>query len=432
MNTCETAKYPASDAADLLRTLLDTLPDPIFVKDREGRFLLNNFAHARLLGVEQPRGVIGKTDFDFLPGDLATLSAAEDRRVMDSGEAVCSRDEGPADETGRKRSLLTTKLPLRDSSGVIVGVVGIVRNVSALKEAEEKLETTRKELRVASRFAGMAEVATGVLHNVGNVLNSVNVSASVIDHQIRNSHSSGISKLAKLIRDKQNDLARFLTEDDRGRQVPLYLEELAGNLEKERSAVQTELQRLSMNIDHMKEIVYAQQNYAKLNGVTETVALPELIEDALKIHSGAYARHGVSVAREFDMVPAISVDKHKVLQILVNLLHNAKYACDEAENTVKQVTVRLKCAGADRVLLEVADTGVGIAPENMTRIFTHGFTTRKNGHGFGLHNGAITAREMGGSLTARSDGVGKGATFSLELPVHQPKHDQAAPDSPQA
>ena len=218
-----------------------------------------------------------------------------------------------------------------------------------------------------------------------------------------------------------------MVEDERGRQVPVYLEQLAEHLEQERRDLRGELKNLTMNIEHIKEIVTTQQNYAQVSGLTETVTLPELVEDALRIHSGAYVRHGVAVVREFEPLPTISVDKHKVLQILVNLFSNAKYACDAGGKKEKQVKVRLKPASEGRVKIEVADTGVGIASENLTRIFSQGFTTRKGGHGFGLHSGALAARDLGGSLNVHSEGVGRGATFTLELPVIPVRHEPEMP-----
>jgi C4-dicarboxylate-specific signal transduction histidine kinase len=119
--------------------------------------------------------------------------------------------------------------------------------------------------------------------------------------------------------------------------------------------------------------------------------------------------------REYDSLPVVTVQKHKVLQILVNLLRNAKHACDDSGKATKQVTVRV-VAEHGRVRISVTDNGIGIPAENLTQIFAHGFTTRKNGHGFGLHSGALVARELGGSLTALSDGPGRGATFVLDLP----------------
>jgi signal transduction histidine kinase len=303
-------------------------------------------------------------------------------------------------------------------------LIGIGRDITSLKEAELKMDVLHRQLLQASRSAGMAEVATGVLHNVGNVLNSVNISAGVLAKRLHASKIDGVAKLARLLREQNASLAHFLTEDERGRRVPAYLEQLAEHLEQERVEMGAELNGLILNIDHIKEIVAMQQNYAQVSGVVETVELPELVEDAFKIHGGAYVRHGITVTREYEKVPTVLVDKHTVLQILVNLLHNAKYACDASNRPDKRVTVCIRAAGQERVQVEVADNGVGIDPGNLTRIFSQGFTTRKGGHGFGLHSGALGAKQLGGSLTVHSDGVGHGATFILELPIQPQQAEQ--------
>jgi signal transduction histidine kinase len=114
-----------------------------------------------------------------------------------------------------------------------------------------------------------------------------------------------------------------------------------------------------------------------------------------------------------------------VLQILVNLIHNAKYALDASGRADRQLTVRVGLARENWLEVKVADNGIGIPAENLTRIFSLGFTTRKGGHGFGLHSGANAAKEMGGTLQAQSDGAGKGAQFTLELPLanEPPNHE---------
>jgi len=288
---------------------------------------------------------------------------------------------------------------------------------SKVLERTAKLEILHRQLVDASREAGKAEVATSVLHNVGNVLNSVNVSADLLKQRIVNSKLDNLAKLTALIRQHKDDLPRFLTGDQKGRQILPYLESLANYSSAERRECLGELDGLSRNIEHIKNIVATQQSYARVLGVAETVDLADLVEDALSMHTAAYQRHSVEVIREFRDVPPITIDRHKVLQILVNLFHNAKYACEAARISERKIIVRIASSGPDHVKIHVSDNGVGIAPENLTRIFSHGFTTRKTGHGFGLHSGALAAKEMGGSLKASSDGVGKGATFTLELPL---------------
>jgi signal transduction histidine kinase len=227
-----------------------------------------------------------------------------------------------------------------------------------------------------------------------------------------------------MLKEREKDLAAFLTMDERGRKLPAYLAQLAEHLQGNQKLALKELAALRDNIEHIKETVAMQQSYAKLCGVSEIVAVNSLIDDSLRMNAAALTRHGVSVNREIDgSVATISVDKHKVLQILVNLIRNAKYACDDTDRQDKQITIRVQ-AIARRIRIAVIDNGVGISPETMNRLFRHGFTTRKTGHGFGLHSGALAARELGGTLTAHSDGLGCGASFTLELPI-EPAVDSA-------
>jgi signal transduction histidine kinase len=298
--------------------------------------------------------------------------------------------------------------------------VDLKREIAERQRAEQEVERVHKQLLTASHEAGMAEVATGVLHNVGNVLNSVNVAAGLVAERLRSSKITSVTRLARLLKEQGDGLARFFIEDARGRTVPAYLDQLAVHLEQERLEIGKELSGLILNVDHIKEIVAMQQNYARVSGVIENVVLENLVEDAIKIHGGAYARHGITLERDFARLPPIFVDKHKVLQILVNLIHNSKYACDATNLPTKRVTIRIRAGSPEGAIIEVTDTGVGIPPENLPRIFSQGFTTRKSGHGFGLHSAALAAKELGGTLTVHSDGTGLGATFALTLPLQPP------------
>ncbi len=288
------------------------------------------------------------------------------------------------------------------------------------KQMELELERIHQQLLETSRQAGMAEVATNVLHNIGNVLNSVNVSATLVLDKTRESKSSYLAKVAALLGEHAADLAGFMTTDPKGRQLPGYLSQLAEQLGRERQYAIQELELLRQNIEHIKDIVAMQQSYAKISGVTETVKVTALVEDALAMNLGALTRHGVELVREYSAAPLITVEKHKVLQILVNLIRNAKYACDDSGRKDKKMKLVVTATNSG-VRIAVIDNGVGIPPENLKRIFNHGFTTRKNGHGFGLHSGALAAKELGGALTVHSDGAGQGATFTLNLPLQPPK-----------
>ena len=316
----------------------------------------------------------------------------------------------------------TLKVSAAMSLAILVALtwIGLLRR--QVRVQTEIIRANQEKLIQASRQAGMAEVATGILHNVGNILNSVNISTSLLSQKVRKSKVGNLSKLAVMLADHQADLADFLTRDPQGRQIPGYLRQLADCLAQEQSLYRDELASLHQNIEHINNIVAMQQNYAKSASYAETIQPAELVEDALRLNSAALCRHHVEVRREYaPNLPALAIDKHKALQVLVNLIHNAKYACDLPEIPQKRLTVRVTNGGG-RVRISVIDTGVGIPRENLTRIFSMGFTTRKNGHGFGLHSGALAARELGGALLAQSDGPGKGATFTLELPVSNLPH----------
>jgi signal transduction histidine kinase len=221
-----------------------------------------------------------------------------------------------------------------------------------------------------------------------------------------------------LLREHEADLAAFLTGDPKGKQIPTYLAQLAGHLVGEQAAALKELAQLQNNIEHIRDIVAMQQSFAKVSGVTEMLQVTDLVEDALRMNSTGLIRHDIRIVREFDAMPSLPLEKHKVLQILVNLIRNAKHACDESGRLDKQLTMRVT-NGNGRVRIAVIDNGAGIPQENLTRIFGHGFTTKKDGHGFGLHSGALAAKEMGGALNVESEGLGRGATFILDLPLEQ-------------
>jgi two-component system NtrC family sensor kinase len=250
------------------------------------------------------------------------------------------------------------------------------------------------------------------------VLNSVSVSATLVSDRLRQSKVTNLCRATSMLREQNGRLVEFLTSDPKGKLLPEYLGTVADQLAGEQTELLGEMNSVGQHIEHIKEIVAMQQSYAKVSGAHENLSAEELVEDALRMNSAALERHRIQVVREFgENTPAVCVDRHKVLQILVNLLRNAKYAMDRQNADDKRLIIQVASASADRVKIAIRDNGIGIAPENLVKIFSHGFTTKKDGHGFGLHSGANAAKEMRGSLTAYSRGLGQGATFTLELPV---------------
>ncbi len=286
-----------------------------------------------------------------------------------------------------------------------------------LARVNDELREAQAELVTTARRAGMAEIATNVLHNVGNVLNSVNVSARLLYEKVHASKGQGVIRVAELMKQHSDDLGAFISSDPKGRALPGYLGKLAEALAAEQRSMIDELVQLTKSIDHIKEIVATQQSYAGNSSVLEPGSLRELIEDVVRICDVSLARHHVTLIKELADIPMMLLDKHKVLQILINLINNAKQALDSVADRPSRITLRLKATDDKRVRIEVEDNGEGISRDNINRVFEHGFTTRADGHGFGLHSCILAAHEMGGELTVQSAGPGKGALFTLELPL---------------
>ncbi|HZH76313.1 MAG TPA: ATP-binding protein, partial [Archangium sp.] len=344
---------------------------------------------------------------------LLAFTQATDR--VASGDFKVELDTARKDELGQLASafrLMAAQLQQREE---------------ALRQANESLEQRVEErtrelkevhlqLVQTARQAGMAEVATNVLHNVGNVLNSVYTSAQVAKERLAELKLEQVGWVTSMLQENQSNLSTFLTQDERGRHVMPFLDRLGQNLVDERKEITTLLDDVGRYTEHIGDIVKVQQSYARTPRLHEPVNMEALVEDALRINEAGLVRHKVKVERQLASLPTITTDKHKVLMILVNLVSNAKYAMDATPEAERLLTVKVEPSTAEHARIIIQDKGVGIAPEMLTRIFQYGFTTREEGHGFGLHSSALAAQEMGGNLTVHSDGLGKGATFTLEMP----------------
>lgn len=337
-------------------------------------------------------------------------------------EAECSSLRAAADMLGatiaRQRTadeLLEAKRTLEDR--VRDRTRELEQQVIAKEKARADLAEAQSRLIDASRAAGKAEIATSVLHNVGNVLNSVGVSSTIIGQRLRDSKVANLKRAAEMLNQNGN-LAAFLTTDPKGKFLPQYFNVLSGELSAEHEEMRAELAQLGSNIEHIKKIVAMQQSYAKVSGATEQVSPVELVEDALRMNATTLNSHQIEIVRQFTPdLPLLNVDRHKVLQILINLLSNAKHALLAGSCPQKRIVLAVRQAGSI-MEITIRDNGVGIASENLTRIFQLGFTTKPQGHGFGLHSGANAATELGGRLLAQSAGLGFGAEFTLELPIN--------------
>ena len=401
----------------LFEALVESAPDGILVVDDQGNQLIRNDRFMKLWKI---------------PDHIAV--DREDRRAL---EYVTGQNKNPAQFLAKidflyshPREISRDELELTDGrvfdrysspvsvkEGKYYGRIWTFRDITDRKNAEASMQEMHEKLVTASREAGKSEVATSVLHNVGNVLNSVCVSCSCVMNELKNSKVAYLTKVVTLLNEHGSDLGAYLTNDIKGKRIPSYLSELSEHLILEQASFLEEMGRLQNNLEHIKDIVGMQQCYATVSGVSRTVRIQDLIDEALRMAFSSSHRHDVQILREFaPNLPEINLDKYKALQILVNLMCNAKEACDVTGQAEKLLKIRAS-TDDNRLRVDIVDNGIGIPEQNLTRIFNHGFTTKKDGHGFALHSSALAANEMGGSLIAQSDGPGLGSIFTLELPL---------------
>jgi PAS domain S-box-containing protein len=398
-----------------MRAIIEHAADGIVTVSDTGTIEVFNPTACKIFGYEQ--GDLTGENISFLfawnygidfEGQIVDRSGEEPIRLGRSAEVACRRKSGQV-------------FPLQIAlSEMRVGTrrlfTAVLRDISERRRVEDERREMNERLVLASRSAGMAEVATSVLHNVGNVLTSVNVSATMLMEAARESKVGGLGRAAALMQANAANLGEFVTTDPSGKLLPEYLKELSIALEAEQAAALQELEGLIANVNHIKAVVKMQQTYArKGKDVAEDVSLQEIVRDALRIGGRELEGHAVELECDYAQMRPICVDRHKVIQILVNLITNAMQAL-EGRATDRRLSVETCSLSDGQVSVRVSDNGVGISRENLVKIFNHGFTTKEEGHGFGLHSSAVSAMELGGTLVAESDGPGRGAAFVLTLP----------------
>jgi NO-binding membrane sensor protein with MHYT domain len=307
-----------------------------------------------------------------------------------------------------------------DPSYLGIGVAAVTFVILAIAFLSSNYkESLNQEQFEKSRQLVMAEISASVLHNVGNVLNSVNVSANLVAEKVTNSKLSGIIKLSTLFNDHKSNMAEFFN-DERGVKALEYLTMLGKQWHDEQIDLTNEMARINKNLSLIKEIISTQQELSKTSGYDQIVSVNELIEEALLI-SGLYQKKDITLVKEFAKLNPITTDKVKILQVFVNLLRNAKDAVLESGKANMIITIKTYTINDNRIGIEVTDNGVGIGDKNINKIFSYGYTTKVHGHGFGLHTSALAINAIGGKINITSPGLKEGATVALEIPCTKAK-----------
>lgn len=292
----------------------------------------------------------------------------------------------------------------------IGGEIGLF--IDRYKSREREI-VIQKQLVTAAQQAGMCQVATSVLHNVGNLLNSVNISCTFLLEGLKESEMNVLKKLKHLLEQNKDNLSCFLSEDPKGKKIPEFIIALSDQWENEKEKLSNEAKLLSEYINNIKSIIKMQQSMGAALSVIELVSFNQILTDVLGMQKRNLSIKGIKLIEKLNEIPPSQLDKARISQILVNLINNSIEAMEKSDYKELMITSELKDG---RIVLSLKDTGIGICPEDKQNIFSFGFTTKKEGHGFGLHSAINTVREMGGDLQFDSEGVNKGSTFELTIP----------------
>ena len=288
--------------------------------------------------------------------------------------------------------------------------------IAERRATQEELSRVNAHIAEVSHRAGMAEVANSVLHNIGNVLNSVNVSVSVIRDQLKYTPLNKLPPAVDMLKSHHDNLSEFFTKDEKGKLFPRFLEILSSQWKNENETLLSETAQLRDSVQHINDIISKQQSLSGQLGVNEIFNVAELVKSTFNFHESSFTKSNIQL--DFDLKEDLlwNGDRSKFTQIMLNLIVNAEESMMASNNIPHRLSITSQLIHGKELEIKVTDNGCGIATDVMNKLFSYGFTTKPTGHGFGLHASALAAQEMGGTLEAFSAGTGKGATFVLTIP----------------
>lgn len=413
----EVSMHTLQTSEAISREIVDNVADAIIMIDEEGLVCTCNQAGTIILG-RDVADIQWKPVNDFISYEEETETRKSNPHAyMQWIRKICGikqeTEANKSDGTIFPVELFVSEVEVDEKKAFVM----LIKDLTEVKSNEDKLKQATDQLIKVSRQAGMAEIATGVLHNVGNVLNSLNVSLTLVSEKATRLDIESLQKATDMLDENSNDLASYIGSDKKGKMIPGFLSALAKHSLESKDSIMKELEVSKKCIKHIKEIVNQQQAYAGTSGVSGYVELDSLMEEAEIIVFGGQDPIGITVQRNYAKNISMNLDKEKLLQILVNLLSNSKDSLLESRTESRMLYLSVGVTEKNTNRIEVKDNGVGIANENLTKIFNFGYTTKPKGHGFGLHSSVLAAKELGGCLLVDSDGLGKGAVFALEFQV---------------
>jgi PAS domain S-box-containing protein len=403
----------------LVGAFMSNIPDHIYFKDRDSRFVWVNAALARMLGSTVDE-VLGKTDFDFFDEVKARAFRDAELEIMRTGEPRVDQVIKHTWSDGRETWSLNVAMPLKNAVGEIVGIFGTNKDITESRLLQQQVEQAHSELRELSRLSGMAEVAAGVLHDFGNALNSVGVSSGILGEGLKKLKVDRLAKVCAVLR--ESGLADLVRAHPQGGALVDYLEELQKTLADDQRSLIEEVDSLRTKLEDVHRLVRTHEAHARVPTPHEDFGLKDVIEDSLRMNRDVLLQQQIHVEQTYGLAPRLTAPRGKVLQTLNVLIRNAAAALASMPVRGRVLKLAVEGTSAHSVRILVRDNGVGFAPAQVERLFGQDLSLREGQYGFGLHAAASVAHELGGSLIAASEGPGRGATFILELPL--------APSSP--
>jgi sensor domain CHASE-containing protein len=279
----------------------------------------------------------------------------------------------------------------------------------------ERLSEYRKKVLDSAHRSGMEEVASEVLHNVGNAVNSASCSVEMLRERLSESKASGLDRAAAMLREQAPRAGEFFTVDPRGPKLISYLVDVNEALKREQIEQQADVDRLFETVRHIRDVIAAQQSYTGQSEFRQEVALASMVDEVLLLNHEQLLTSRIEVEVDLPPLPDLRLNKSKTTQVLVNLVRNAIQAMQNENGRPRVLTITAHLIDETGIEIEVADTGHGFDEDVRRKLFAHGFTTKPNGNGFGLHYCANAVQGSGGHITAESPGPGCGATFRVRL-----------------
>ncbi len=279
-----------------------------------------------------------------------------------------------------------------------------------------QLEAVQAELVANAHKAGMSDIASNILHNVGNTLNSLKTTGYALAQTVATSKIQDLLKANELLKQNMPDIENFILKNPKGKKLLNYYLEIGDILKSENESELRDLKRLREKTDTITDMISAQQKYVHTSNFAELMDVHEVIDNALAISATDMRRKNISIEKQYKPVPKLFGQKIKLMHVLVNLLENAEEAVLKSEmgNKIIRITVE---GDEKQVLVTVADNGCGISKKNLTKVFAYGVTSKKGSHGIGLHSSANYVTEMKGRIWAESEGEGKGTKMNLSFPI---------------